>query len=136
MVHSMFRRSPAPALVLALALAVVAGCATTDGRPRTNPNVITLEEIQETNAANLFEVVQQLRPRWLEARAARSTYGTVSIMVYEGQSRLGDVQVLRQLPVNMAYRMRYLDGAQATSTLPGIGSGHVAGAIIIETVPR
>jgi hypothetical protein len=135
MVHSIVRRH-SPILGLLVVMIAAAACASTDGRARTDPNVITLEEIQELNVANLFEVVQQLRPRWLEARAARTTHGTVSIVVYDGQSRLGDVQVLRQLPVDMAYRMRYLDGAQATSTLPGIGSGHVAGAIIIESVRR
>jgi len=114
-----------------LILASCAGMAA--GEARSNPNVLTYEEIQSVEAANLYEVVQRLRPRWLTDRAARSTHGSVGILVYEDQSRLGDIGVLRQLPVSAARTMRYLDAATASSTLPGIGSGHVAGAIVIST---
>jgi hypothetical protein len=119
------------AVGLVLILAGCAGMAT--DQARSNPNLLTYEEIQSIEAANLYEVVQRLRPRWLTDRAARSTHGSVGILVYEDQSRLGDIGVLRQLPVSAARTMRYLDAATASSTLPGIGSGHVAGAIVIST---
>jgi hypothetical protein len=61
---------------------------------------------------------------------------TTGVVVYQDQSLLGDVDTLRQLGPSAAYELRYLDGATATSTLPGIGSGrHIAGAIIVHTRP-
>lgn len=111
----------------------LAACATSGTTPRSNPNLLTYEEIQSIEAADLFEVVQRLRPRWLEDRSARTTLGTTAILVYQEQARLGDVSILRQLPVSAAGSMRFLDAAQASATLPGIGSGHVAGAIVISS---
>lgn len=119
-------------LLIVGALGLVS-CATAERTPRSNPNLLTYEEIQSVEAANLFEVVQRLRPRWLEDRSARTTLGSTAILVYEDQARLGDVSVLRQLPVSAAGSMRFLDAAQASATLPGIGSGHVAGAIVISS---
>jgi hypothetical protein len=101
-------------------------------------DVLTRDQIMAAQgAANLHDVVQRLRPRWLIARAGdRSLNMTTGVVVYQDQSLLGDVDTLRQLGPSAAYELRYLDGATATSTLPGIGSGrHIAGAIIVHTRP-
>jgi hypothetical protein len=124
-----FRRQGFLALGICLAASACAPIAT-DGVSR-DPNRISYEEIQAVEAANLFEVVQRLRPRWMQDRTGRTTMGQVEVRVYEGDSFLGTLEVLRQFPKAAARSLTYLDSTRAQS-LPGGGSGHVAGAIIIS----
>jgi hypothetical protein len=129
-----------PLLVIAFLLAV-AGCAPT-GEGGASPargdyNILTQDQILSVGAASLYEVVQRQRPRWLTPRANQSMAGVgTDILVFQGQTNLGTVEVLRQLPPNTAAELQFLDGPTATATLPGLGSRHVAGAIMIHTVPR
>lgn len=127
-------------IVLALGL-LVAGCASTgeNARPRSDPDELTREEILSVEARNLYEVVQRLRPRWLRAerRAGERSFGLeTNVVVYQGQTRLGTVGVLAQWSPSAAYHLQWLDGPKASATLPGIGSQHVAGAIVIRTRPE
>jgi len=124
----------AAVLPVILSIAVVA-CASLEGAgERSSSNVITQEEIAESNARNLYEVVERLRPRWLVARGGSRSFGSeTGILVYQGQTRLGGPDVLRQLGLDSARRLEYLDATTAAATLPGIGSGHVSGAIVIHT---
>lgn len=55
------------------------------------------------------------------------------IGVFQGQSYLGEVDVLRQHPVTAVARLRYVDSATATATLPRVPGKHVDSAIILET---
>lgn len=113
---------------------VIVGCATADpSRSRVDPNRITRAEIVEVDVADLYEVVQRLRPRWLEVRGSRSFGGETEVVVYQGQSFLGGPEVLRQFDPAAAESLRYLDGPTASASLPGLGSRHVEGAIIIVT---
>lgn len=120
-------------LLLSLTVFAPTACATT-GYERTggDPNVITAEEIQAAEVNNLYQLVERLRPRWLDVRARRSFNSTTQIMVYQGQTLLGGVDMLRQFGKNAAYRLRYLSAAEASATLPGLGSRQVEGAIIIN----
>jgi hypothetical protein len=130
-----------PAAVALFFATGLGGCASTpsaEQRIRTDPNVLTLEEIRSIEAANLYEVVQRLRPRWLAPRA-RPGFGSESggaepeIAVYEGINRLGDLRTLRDLHPGFAERLRFLDGPTATASLPGAGPRNpLAGAIVIE----
>lgn len=129
------RRLLAPMLLIVWTLGLSA-CATTrsGGTTTTRSDRLTLEEIQGAQGAqNLYEVVQRLRPRWLNVRAAeRSFTMQAEIAVYQGQTYVGNVESLRQMGTSMAREMRYLDGPTATATLPGLGTGrHVAGAIVL-----
>ncbi len=122
--------------VLTVLTLVVAACATTGEGTRTNYNVITNEELNAiTTATTLYEVVDQLRPRWLTARAPRNFGGAGDIVVYQDQAYLGSPDILRQFSREVVYSLRYLDGATASASLPGLGGRHVAGAIILLTAP-
>jgi hypothetical protein len=119
---------------LLLVLTACAPAATTGSGQ--NSNVLTRDEIMAVEVSTLYDVVQRLRPRWLASRGPRS-FGDAGlrteIVVFQGQTLLGDVEVLRQFSPNMAARLRYMDGATASASLPGLGSRHVEGAIIIDT---
>lgn len=125
------------ALPFALAaLLAVGGCASAGGGSPQNPNLLTRDEIAAVNVSNLYDAVQRLRPRWLTSRGPRSLSGlSTDIVVFQDQSMLGDIEVLRQLAPDLAVQIRYLDGSTATASLPGLGSRHVEGAIVIQTRP-
>lgn len=128
-----FRRLSAVLLV-----AVLAGCGhvAAEGGARVDMNRITNDELLSVeNARSLYEVVERLRPRWLTSRAAAGGHGT-EIVVFQGQSFLGEVEVLAQLAPSTAYSLRFLDAATATNSLPGMGSRRIGGAIVIETTAR
>jgi hypothetical protein len=128
-------RSLAPALVALSMLFAACATAGSDGQ-RTNYSVITNEELSAlTTATTLYDAVNQLRPRWLNVRAARNVGGAGEIVVYQDQSFLGSPDVLRQFSLEAAYSLRYLDSATASASLPGLGGRHVAGAIILLTTP-
>ncbi len=128
-------------VTLAVALATVVLGTACAGAARSGTNtrqdLLTREQIMSVSgASNLYEVVQRLRPRWLETRGGDRSFAlTTEVVVFQNQSYLGDVQVLGQLGPEVAYEMRWLDGPTASATLPGLGSRHVTGAIVIATSP-
>jgi hypothetical protein len=107
-------------------------------RPRRRREVITADELAESGATNLFDAVQRLRPDWLRAGGARSfnNGSYTDIVVYQNNAQMGGLDALRQMGVEMAQSLRYMDGPSASNTLPGLGSRIVSGAIIVETIVR
>lgn len=111
-----------------------AGASTSTG-PRIRRDMITQEELQGSAATNLFDAVQRLRPHWLSGANVSNRMGAgTEVVVYQGQTQLGGLDALRQLQTSYAAELRWLDGSQASNTLPGLGSRKVAGAIVI-TLP-
>ncbi|NIO30296.1 MAG: hypothetical protein GTN75_00695 [Gemmatimonadetes bacterium] len=132
-------RRPAMLALLAL-LAGLSGCATTrtqEGGEDYRWDVLTREEIMSLDVTNLYDVVDRLRPRWLTRRGGVISFDLeTNVVVFQGQSMLGDVEILREIAPEEAYELHYLDGATATASLPGLGSQHVSGAIVIYTRAR
>lgn len=129
-------RSTGTLVLLLLVIASLAACVTTSGGPRSTSGTITSAELEASGVLNAYDAVQRLRPRWLQVRSGRSlTMGTRVLAYYDG-SRLGDTDALRQIPVEGIHSIEYLDGPQASAQLPGIGSEHVAGAIVVRTRPE
>jgi hypothetical protein len=126
------------ALVMALALLTLACASTgkTDGKVRRNLNALHNEEMVEAGVSTLYEAIMRLRPNWLNVRAGSRSMGLASgVVVFQGQSLLGDTEILKQFGIDTVVELRYLDGTTASSTLPGLGSRHVAGAIILVLSP-
>ena len=132
-----------PRVCLALVLGAVglgAACAgqSRAGSERRNPNLITAAEIQEQQAGgvrDLYELISRQRPAWLQTRTERSLQLETLVLVYHNETRLGGVEALRGYPLLSVESLRYLDAAQA-GLLPGAGSAHVEGAIVIRTGSR
>jgi hypothetical protein len=100
-----------------------------------NPNLITEAEIvaqRQAGVANLYELVERTRPRWLQSRGDRSINLQTTILVYQNMQALGGVDVLRDFPLANIRSLQFLDAAQA-GQLPGGGGQHVEGAIVIST---
>jgi len=123
--------------LLVLLLASACASAPAGSKSSSRMDRLTRDEIMSVNVTTLYDVVNRLRPQWLEVgrRGDRSFGLQTNIVVYQNQSYLGNVDVLRQLSPESAYEMDWLDSSTASNTLPGLGSQHVAGAIVIKTSP-
>lgn len=128
-------------ILLAAAIAVsVASCASGSGQrttvaPRRSADLITADEIAASDASNMEQVVQRLRPTWLRGR------GTVSIananagspVVYLDDTRLGGVDALATVVPAEVQEVRRLNAAEATNRY---GTGHAGGAIVVRRKKR
>ncbi|HEX6041036.1 hypothetical protein [Longimicrobium sp.] len=95
---------------------IVAACGPARGEgiaPRGDARLISAEEIAQTPATSVYEIVQRLRPAWLQQRAAQGAYGYPT--VYMGSQALGGVERLREMNSANVAEIRYLDPVQATS---------------------
>jgi hypothetical protein len=126
------------ALVVLASAGMLWGCASTKAGSgsKTDPNVITREQIIAANANNLHDVVMRLRPQWLRTPAPTSINMNNEIVVFQDQMQLGGPDALRQLSPELAYELRWMDGVRASAALPGLMSGrHIEGVIIVSTKP-
>ena len=134
-------RCPRARLALAVtAVCFAAACAgqSRAGAERRNQNLIAAAEIHEMQQAgvrDLYELVLRQRPAWFQTRGERSLQLETAVLVYHNETRLGGVDALRGYPLLSVVSLRYLDAAQA-GLLPGAGSAHVEGAIVIRTGSR
>lgn len=129
------RATERPALWLMMA-GLLAGCASagSGGSSGRDYTVITAEEIAETapQVSNLYQLVERLRPRWLEARSSRSMSGFTEIVVFQGQTLLGNVSEMRLLGPEYAHWLEYMDASEATARLSGLRSRSIGGAIVLH----
>lgn len=101
--------------VLALGLAIAAGACASSGTSagdqtvsaRTTArrtNVISAEEIRESRAPNLLDMVRQLRPGW-----------PTQVTVVVNNDIMGSFEFLRQQPISTTAEIRYLSRSEAQS---------------------
>lgn len=110
-------------------------------------SLLRQEEIAHTVAANAFEAVQSLRPRWLVkqqvlsiadavgdaggAAEDRDASGDVSILVYLNAAKMGTIETLRDIPIANVQYIRFYTGSEATYKW---GWGHAQGVIQVSTL--
>lgn len=101
-------------------------------RIRRDPAVITREEIaaESQDARNLLELVQRLRPFWINPTRGRSSInlGSSEPVVYVNNIRQGSPSVLQQYTTTSIREIRHLRGTEASMRF---GSGHENGAILL-----
>ncbi|MEX2152911.1 MAG: hypothetical protein WD825_06190 [Gemmatimonadaceae bacterium] len=100
--------------------------------------IITHEEIRTAGAATAYDLVQGLRPKWLNKRGPQ-TMTDVSlsapptegdIIVYLAVAKLGGLNAMREVPASSLVSIEFLDAAKANYRF---GRGHPYGAIILNT---
>ena len=126
------------AFLVFICVVVAGACAGNSSTPRLNANRISSEEIEEARRHglnNAYDLIHRARPRWLQIRNERSLRLETAVLVYQNDTRIGGVDILRNFPLDGISSIRYLDAAQAGS-LPGAGSAHIEGAIVIATTLR
>ena len=112
--------------------AAPAAGARTENR-RVDLNVITQQEVAESQFGNAYELVRARRPRWLSAigaAAARSPGGS-AVAVYVNKTRMGGPEALRSIAVSGVGSLRYYD---PTSANIEFGNGHLGGVIQVTPV--
>jgi hypothetical protein len=115
-------------LVICAVLVMATGCVATGesaSGTRTSTTRISPEELSamQGQVNNLYQVVSRLRPRWLQG----------DVVVYQGQSLYGWKRSLEEFGLDSASYLTYLDRSEAVAQLPGLGSRHIDGAIVIHT---
>ncbi len=101
-------------------------------RPRTTPRdqyLIEGEELRVATAQNLYDVVRIQRPAWL-TRTVRGLRGNDATVVYLDERKIGPPNILRELSVEVAIRLRYLTPTEAQLRF-GPSHGSLA-AIVVE----
>lgn len=122
-------------VVLLLLVMLAGGCASTGGGTARDRNLITQEEIQQAQVRNALELIERVRPLWLQTRGERSTRLSTDIVVYQDAAMLGDTDLLRGIPIEIVLEVRALDSAEA-GRLPGMSGRHVERAIVVVTRRR
>lgn len=115
----MMRRRTAVALLAAVTMAA-GGCGPSAGVEQMatgGSRVISEAEIERSSAANVLELVQQLRPSWIQARAVATERGYPT--VYVGPQALGPVERLREIGTDNVREVRYMNGPEASSRFGG-----------------
>ena len=124
-------------VVAVAAVVVAAGACSTAGRgapaARGDQNVITLREIEASEASNAYEIIQQLRPRWMNRnRGQRSIFEDQAdfarVMVDEFPPR--EWEHLREITRESIQEIRFLEPREATFLY---GTGFNAGLVRVTT---
>ncbi|MCJ7628791.1 MAG: hypothetical protein MUO50_10440 [Longimicrobiales bacterium] len=116
------------------AAACLWACSAATQGPSRDRNTITTEEVRSAGVSNAYQLVERLRPLWLRSRGDRSVRLETTIVAYLDGAMLGDLEVLRNIPIDIVVSVRALDSAEAMK-LPGLGSRHVERAIMVVTRP-
>jgi hypothetical protein len=127
------------ALMFVLVGTLAGGCAAGGERVGSSSSTtLSQEDMAAVPGGNLYEVIDRLRPRWLQIRHTMSMSGNPGqIVVFLNSTYLGGPDQLRQFQARDVLEVRYLDGPQASAQLRGYDSTvHVAGAIVLVTSQR
>ncbi len=93
-------------------------------------DVVTGEQLVETQHTTLYEAIRQLRPQWLRPRAGSSRMSgeRPEVNVYLGGTLMGTVDFLRSLDPRNVAELRVYSASDATTIF---GTGNMGGAIAI-----
>jgi hypothetical protein len=126
--------------VLTLALVMIAAsCATnstsgpaSQSRGRTRANLLTYDEIRQRGQySNLYDLIQDLRPRWLRSQGPDTLLGQQGqVQVHMDGNLLGGVEILRRLNPAGVTSIEFMAPIDAAARY---GLNHSHGAIIIST---
>jgi hypothetical protein len=119
-------------------LLAVGACATgTAGGGRSQSDVITLEEIQQANVRDAYEIVRQYRPQWLRGRGPQTFTSDVRNTTTAGYPKVKvddlppmDLESLRDIRFVEIAEIRYINPRDATFRY---GTGFSGGIIQVIT---
>jgi len=114
-------------IISGLALLVSVACGTAgSGGSGLDANLITREQIDEEGPGSAYDIVQALRPLWLEKRGPTSFQNEGEIRVYMDGSSLGGLDALRGIHSDNIESIAFLDERRASLRF---GPGHEHGVI-------
>ncbi len=98
-------------------------------------DVVSRADMLRVDATNALQAVMRLRPQFLR-RAATSSIATsqqAELSVYMDSIRLGGVETLRDIPVEVVRSIQYLSASEAAYPW---GLNHLGGVIFVRTLPQ
>jgi len=129
------RVSLTPVLLMAVPSLLAAcggGGAPGTATPR-DANVITLEEIEATQAATAYDIIQQLRPRWMVRNRGQRTFSETEAdyaKVFVDDMPPREFDYLSQIPRASIQELRFIEAREATYLY---GTGYNAGVVKVTT---
>ncbi|GAC1479096.1 MAG: hypothetical protein NVS1B4_23400 [Gemmatimonadaceae bacterium] len=124
-------------LAVLAALAAIAGCGSGGsgaGRARESQDVIALDEMGRSQWSNAFDMVKNLRPRWLVPRGRDTIIGQPSeVQVHLDDVRIGGPDALRNISVLDIDHIQFYDPITAAGRW---GLGYGQGMIQVVTRRR
>lgn len=96
-------------------------------------NLITRAEIDRGQWGDIYELVRNLRPRWVEPRGTDSVLNPGEVQVYIDGVRLGGVDRLKAMPTSGIDHLEWVDGVTASGRW---GFNHAHGVIAVSYRPR
>jgi hypothetical protein len=124
--------------LVTLALATVCSVSTLQAQRRSKS--LSAEEIEKSNvvANTAFDLVETLRPRWLQVHELVRLPGTpgsspqsTPVYVYVNDVNMGPVDYLKTIPARNIQELRYLDQNETASRY-GPTDGQVAIVVILK----
>jgi hypothetical protein len=118
--------------VVGLGVGLLLSACATVGDARVSATHISVEEIQGSTAATAYELIQNLRPRWLHDRG-QETFGLgtqAMIVVYLDGHRMGGPESLTGISARDLRSAERLTTGEATRRW---GGNHPRGAIVLST---
>ncbi|MFQ5752767.1 MAG: hypothetical protein ACE5HI_12290 [bacterium] len=109
-------------------------CSTTKGtytkKNHSSRDYISAEEIRNSSATNVYDLIRSLRPNWLRGRGAKSISNKEASypVVYVNESKHGDINSLSSISVENITAIQFLNSSDATNRF---GLDHASGAILI-----
>jgi len=97
---------------------------------KTDPSVITREQIAVNHFVTAYEVVEGMHQNWFQTRGPDSFASPTQVIVYLDGVRLGGIAALRNIPAGDVAYIRHYSGIDATARW---GLDHGAGVIFVAT---
>ena len=117
-----------PRLALVLLLAGCSSKSTPEGAGRTDRNLLLQQQLVGTNADNVYDALEKLRPEWLTSRGPVSVTNSdpsVASIFMNGQL-MGKPEFLRDVRITDITEVRYWPAGPAAARF---GMGHPRGVI-------
>ena len=114
-------RRTAPTLALLLLILTACASGGSGSSSGSSSRVLTQEDLATVANTELYEAIQRLRPRWLQAYR-----GLVAGVVINGNPAPDGFAVLRTIEVRSVTRVQFRDASDATMRY---GTGFPGGAI-------
>lgn len=120
-----------PLILAIVASACGSGTRLENSAPSSSRNVLTREQILETQAGTALDALRSLRPSWLRPRGTATSMQPPPIMVFIDNVRSGaSLERLASIDVSSVEEIRWINARDATTRW---GTGVAGGVIQVIT---
>jgi hypothetical protein len=111
--------------------AACASAGTGGGGGGGDRNVLTQEQLLDTQESDLYRAIERLRSTWLRPRGQGSVTSNSQVTVFLDGTPRGDVSALRQIPITDVTSVTYLSASDAATRFGTLAG--TSGTIVVST---